>query len=116
MYTVQEKVNLIYVIIATIPCVILLLGIVAILCFRRRTKVRSGHGSQEYVVVPGKEEGDTTLMTNMTSSATLRSTVPDLIPTSARHSAVFLIPGHSMPNINKHDIRGKISILSFFYL
>ena len=88
--------------------ILLLLLLVAWLCLeRRQSKVSSGLGtrSKDYVAVP-REDADTSLMTNMTSAATLR-TIPDLIPTSARNSAVFLLPGHSMPNINKYDVKGK---------
>jgi len=101
--SINENINLLYVIIASIPCVLLLLLSIVWICVKRRSKQRTMRSSRSYVMV-SKEDADSSMMTNLTSTATLR-TIPDLIPTSARHSAVFLIPGHSMPNINNYDLK-----------
>ena len=109
--SINENINLLYVIIASIPCVLLLLLSIVWICVKRRSKQRTMRSSRSYVMV-SKEDADSSMMTNLTSTATLR-TIPDLIPTSARHSAVFLIPGHSMPNINNYDLKGKINFVQY---
>ena len=106
----QDYDKIINVIIIALGLVGLLLTLMIVwVCWRKRskTKVRPRPGAKLYSTVPRDDlDMDASLMTNMTSSTTLR-TIPDLIPASARHSAVFLIPGHSMPNINKHNIGGE---------
>lgn len=99
VYTLQGDSSVLYVVIATIPCLLLILITLGWLCIRRQTKLRPRLESEDsYVIVPKSEVAeDTSFLTNMTSSTTLR-TIPDVVP----HS-VFLAPGVSMPNINKND-------------
>ena len=107
VYSLQDNASLLYTVIAIVPCTILLTLTVAWLCLRTRSKTPARlrqAGDKSYVIVPREELGlDTSLLTNMTSSTTLR-TIPDLIPAGA--SSVFMIPGHSMPNMNKYQIGG----------
>ena len=110
IYSLQDNASLMYIVIAMVPCTILLSLTIAWLCLRTRSKnkTRLRPGDKSYVIVPRDElDMDTSVMTNLTSTTTLR-TIPDLIPASV--SSVFLIPGHSMPNINKYKIGGKESI------
>lgn len=108
VYSLQDNASLLYTVIAIVPCTILLTLTVAWLCLRTRSKTPARlrlrqAGDKSYVIVPREElELDTSLLTNMTSSTTLR-TIPDLIP-AASASSVFMIPGHSMPNMNKYQI------------
>lgn len=100
VYTLQGDSSVLYVVIATIPCLLLILITLGWLCLRRQTKLRSRFESKDsYVIVPKSEVAeDTSFLTNMTSSTTLR-TIPDVVPNS-----VFLAPGVSLPNINKNDM------------
>ena len=86
-------------IIASVPCLLLVLVTLAWLCLRRQSKLRPRQDTKDsYAIVPRSEEPDTSFLTNMTSSTTLR-TIPDVVP-----NIVFLAPGVSMPNINKNNV------------
>lgn len=100
--SLQGSSSLLYVAVVTIPCILLVLATLGWLCLRRQSKLRPRLDSKDsYAIVPRSEEaaaGDTSFLTNMTSSTTLR-TIPDVVP-----NIVYLAPGVSMPNINKNNL------------
>lgn len=104
VYSLQGDSNVLYVVIATIPCLLLILVTLGWLCLRRQSKLRPRLESKDsYAIVPRSEDaGDTSFLTNMTSSTTLR-TIPDVVP-----NIVFLAPGVSMPNINKNNMSWEV--------
>jgi len=100
VYSLQGSSSLLYVAVVTIPCLLLVLATLGWLCMRRQSKLRPRLDSKDsYAIVPRSEEaGDTSFLTSMTSSTTLR-TIPDVVP-----NIVYLSPGVSMPNINKNNM------------
>lgn len=101
VYSLQGDSSVLYVVVVTIPCLLLVLATLGWLCMRRQSKLRPRLDTKDsYAIVPRSEEaaGDTSLLTNMTSSTTLR-TIPDVVP-----NIVYLAPGVSMPNINKNNM------------
>ena len=95
IYSFQASVSAVYVVMCTAPCVLLVLLTLAGLAIRRRSQLsRHRHDSKTYAIVPAAagaelEAADTSLLTALTSTATLRSS---------------LLPGLSLPNITKYEL------------
>ena len=96
IYSFQASVSAVYVVVCTAPCVLLLLLTLAGLAIRRRSQLsRHRHDSKTYAIVPAAagaelEAADSSLLTAVTSTATLRSSL--------------LHPGLSLPNITKYEL------------
>ena len=92
IYSFQASVSAVYVVVCTAPCVLLLLLTLAGLAIRRRAQLsRHRHDSKTYAIVPAAAEAaDSSLLTAVTSTATLRSSL--------------LHPGLSLPNITKYEL------------
>lgn len=92
IYSFQASVSAVYVVVCTAPCVLLLLLTLAGLAIRRRSQLsRHRHDSKTYAIVPAAAEAaDSSLLTAVTSTATLRSSL--------------LHPGLSLPNITKYEL------------
>ena len=98
IYSFQASVSAVYVVVCTAPCVLLLLLLLTLagLAIRRRSQLsRHRHDSKTYAIVPAAagaelEAADSSLLTAVTSTATLRSSL--------------LHPGLSLPNITKYEL------------
>ena len=92
IYSFQASVSAVYVVVCTAPCVLLLLLTLAGLAIRRRSQLsRHRHDSKTYAIVPAATgAADSSLLTAVTSTATLRSSL--------------LHPGLSLPNITKYEL------------